>query len=288
MNFQEMKNSRELFRVEALGDGITRIRDLMGAGMYLVEGKEKAALLDTGHGIGDVRPLINLLTDRPVEVYLTHGHVDHGGGMYAFEKVFVTAADQELLRWHTTPQLRLDFASAYDPQLRKVTDIFEHMPFRDMETERITPGDTIDLGGRTLEVTDLRGHTAGSVGFLDRMTGILFAGDGCNASTFLFLRESVSVSEYCRMLKELKQEWMPYVKRILICHGESMEAPLTVADDLIECCERVMDGKGCQEEFLMPYVPFRNGRAFWAAAGEDDRIHTDGVYGNLIYCESNI
>lgn len=292
MNFQDFKSRRRLFCVEALGEGITRIRDVMDVGMYLVEGSEKAALIDTGIGIGEVRSLIHLLTDRPVEVYLTHAHVDHGGGMYAFEHAFVPEADRALLEWHTKPQLRLDFASVYDPLLREVTDILDHMPYRERmngtAVETILPGERIELGGRTLETVDLRGHTAGSVGFFDSRTGSLFAGDGCNNSTFLFLRESLSVREYRKMLLALSKEWMPKVKRILICHGQTQEMPLNVVHDLIECCDMVLEGKGCREEFVMPYAPFRNGLALWAAPGKDDRSHTDGCCGNLIYCAGNI
>jgi len=50
---------------------------------YLALGKEKAALIDTGYGMSDMRGLVELLTDLPVTVVITHTHVDHIGQNYA-------------------------------------------------------------------------------------------------------------------------------------------------------------------------------------------------------------
>lgn len=53
--------------------------------IYLVEGKEKAAVIDTGAGFGNLKHVIETLTDLPYVVLNTHGHVDHAGGNHAFE-----------------------------------------------------------------------------------------------------------------------------------------------------------------------------------------------------------
>ena len=68
------------FRTEKVSDRITRIFGTSGELWYLVEGSEKAALLDTGSGLGHMKPLIESLTDKPLLVLLTHGHVDHAMG----------------------------------------------------------------------------------------------------------------------------------------------------------------------------------------------------------------
>lgn len=46
--------------------------------MYLIEGTKKAFLLDTGIGIGNVKEIVEKITNKPIEVCLTHGHGDHG------------------------------------------------------------------------------------------------------------------------------------------------------------------------------------------------------------------
>ena len=107
MIFQDFAQKHSLFQIERLGDGITRITDVMDVNMYLIEGTDRAALLDAGLGIGELFPLIASITSLPVEVYLTHGHVDHGGGIYGFDSVYVTQEDRELLTWQTKPELPL-------------------------------------------------------------------------------------------------------------------------------------------------------------------------------------
>ena len=54
---------------------------------YLVLGSEKAALVDTGTGIGDIRRAVEELTDLPVVVVLTHEHYDHVAGAWRFEEI---------------------------------------------------------------------------------------------------------------------------------------------------------------------------------------------------------
>ena len=45
--------------------------------LFLLEGSEKALLIDTGTGLFDIPALVAELTDKPLIVALTHGHVDH-------------------------------------------------------------------------------------------------------------------------------------------------------------------------------------------------------------------
>ena len=283
MTFREFCGCGEWFTTEDLKDGIYLIKNPLGVEMYLVEGDEKAALLDTGLGIGNLKKTVRNLTEKPVEVYLTHGHVDHGGGIYGFDKAWVPEGDIELLRWHTKAEFRLDFAAAYAPELKEIEDIQDYMPYKDdLELCMIRPGDKVGLGNRTLTVVNLKGHTHGSVGYYDDRTKTLFAGDGCNNSTFLFLKESSTVAEYKEMLLDLQKEWMWKVDRMFICHDYA-QIPVQVVEDLIECCDMVLNGNGSDVEFIMPYEPLRNGVAMWAADGENHREDVDGKIGNLIY-----
>ncbi len=44
---------------------------------YLVVGGERAALVDTGLGIGDMAVEVHTLTSLPIMVINTHSHFDH-------------------------------------------------------------------------------------------------------------------------------------------------------------------------------------------------------------------
>ena len=54
---------------------------------YLIIGDESALLFDTGNGIGDIRAIVDQLTDKPVRVLNSHSHIDHIGGNYQFENI---------------------------------------------------------------------------------------------------------------------------------------------------------------------------------------------------------
>ena len=47
---------------------------------FLILGKEKSLLLDTGTGMAPLRPLVDKLTDLPLTVLNSHDHFDHIGG----------------------------------------------------------------------------------------------------------------------------------------------------------------------------------------------------------------
>ena len=57
--------------------------------MFLLVGDEKAMLIDTGVGIGDLAGFAQTLTDKPLMVCYSHNHVDHIGGAGAFDQAFL-------------------------------------------------------------------------------------------------------------------------------------------------------------------------------------------------------
>ncbi len=82
---------REFYRTERVAEGVTRIRCSVGELCYLVEGEKSAALIDAASGYAGLRELVASLTDKPVRLFLTHGHRDHSGGMVQFEQAWAHA-----------------------------------------------------------------------------------------------------------------------------------------------------------------------------------------------------
>ena len=132
--------------------------------MYLLEGEEKALLLDTGYGVGNLRAYVKKLTDKPILVANTHFHPDHAAGNGEFESVMMShnaLADEPAV-----------FGSGAGPfDLSK-------LPYPDYEREYLYDGDVIELGGRTIEVLDVKpAHCESSLFFLDRGHKMFFCGD---------------------------------------------------------------------------------------------------------------
>jgi len=153
-----------------------------GAGdpwMYLIVGEQKAMLIDTGFGIGNLRGLCDKLTGgKELIVANTHAHVDHAGGNFQFEKVYCHEFDAPQLVHQMLP-------GRWDPLFDgegngiyascKKTDV---IPFRPYEVAGVENGYTFDLGGgHEIELIHTAGHSSGHAAFLDKKNRNLIAGD---------------------------------------------------------------------------------------------------------------
>ena len=163
--------------------------------MYLLEGDEKALLIDTGWGTGNVRELVEHLTDKPITVVNTHFHPDHAGGNGEFEEVYVSS------RWEMD-------APSLEPSGVFVIDISK-LPHPDYKKIPIKEGYVFDLGGRKVEVFDAKpAHCNSSIYLLDRDHRMLFTGDEIeSAQTNLFndpKNEDGSVIDGVQVLKNFR------------------------------------------------------------------------------------
>ena len=77
--------------------------------MFLVVGKHRAALIDTGGGIGPLPEDIERLTGLPLVVIATRGDPDHVGGAGHFPHVYLHPLD-----WEHSPPFP---AEQYDAQM---------------------------------------------------------------------------------------------------------------------------------------------------------------------------
>ena len=132
--------------------------------IYLLEGEEKALLLDTGYGIGNLRAFVEKLTDKPILVANTHYHPDHSAGNGEWEEVLLSAG------WAVdAPSVERPGAGPYD---------LNRYPHPDYTKRIVRDGDLIDLGGRYVEVLEaLPAHCNSSLFFVDEGHRMLFSGD---------------------------------------------------------------------------------------------------------------
>lgn len=74
------RSTRPGFGVRQIAPGVYHIDEWGVASCYLVAGSERALLIDTGVGLGNMPGLVRTLTKLPVTVAATHAHCDHIGG----------------------------------------------------------------------------------------------------------------------------------------------------------------------------------------------------------------
>ena len=180
---------------------------------YLLAGTEKALLIDTGNGAGDLRALVESLTDRPVLLVNTHADGDHTGCNGQFGAPCLHPSE---------------FASYEERNPGK-----PHLPLRE--------GAVLDLGGRSAEVLLVPGHTCGSIALLERERRRLFSGDTVAASPiFMFGRER-SLPAFRASLESLQARAGEY-DEIYPAHGPMPQKP-EILTRLLRCCEAYAAGE---------------------------------------------
>ena len=209
----------------------TRIKDRLDVVMYLVQGEERAVLIDTGYGVGDLAGFVKGLTDKPVTVLLTHGHLDHAFGASWFGDVRMHPADAAVVRAH-----RALSASVLD-EARSEGRLTAAPPDPDSFTA-LAAGDVFDLGGIHVRAIAAPGHTPGSTAFLIAEERVLLTGDAGNQFTFLFHEEAATVAAYQDSLARLRRDTAGLYDRIYVSHG-SGDAPHTLLADLDALCTRI-------------------------------------------------
>lgn len=165
----------EGFNVFCIAPGVYDILDSGMSSFYIVEGDEKAAIIDTGITPGaKIMPLVRKYTNKPLVLALTHAHVDHWYHMDEFDTVYMNHSE-----------LEMDESFLRDMMAGK-----ELHPER---TIAISDGSFIDLGGTTLEVCSVPGHTPGSVVFLDKRSNNLFTGDAIGSGCGVWMQTPTAI-----------------------------------------------------------------------------------------------
>ncbi len=230
------------YEITALFPGVWRIAE-RGVNCYLVTGSERALLIDTGWGFGDLAGVVASLTTLPVTAVITHGHPDHTNGTQQFADVWMNPADNALAL-RATPEGRrriLEMTASRGP----LPDWFDAEVW--VNTERPTPQALADdaafaLGGRTLQVIPTPGHTPGSVCLLDPAARLLFTGDTVVPGTILlFLPDSLPLSTYARSIAHLLSHRVN-IDFLLPGHGDD-PLPPSMLDDLLRGAEAIMQGE---------------------------------------------
>ncbi len=136
--------------------------------MYLLEGKDKALLIDTGWGAGNLRAHVERLTDKPLIVSNSHGHLDHSGGNGEWDSVIMLPGGKDDI--YTCHRAPFDLSA---------------LPYPDYECKFVKDGDIIELGERSIELMDISAHSNGSLAYIDRKNGFIFVGDELESAQVL-------------------------------------------------------------------------------------------------------
>jgi len=156
---------------------------------FLLEGDDKALLIDTGAGSPNAKEIAESLTSKPLMLINTHTDVDHISGNNAFEWFYVSKEDYEYKQNITTAR-----------------------------PEYVEDGDVIDLGNRPIKIYATPGHTEGSISLLDVNNRVIYTGDSVSTATIFMFGAHRSLNKYFASLSKLESLADEY-DTIYPCHG---------------------------------------------------------------------
>lgn len=205
------RRDRTAYVSEEVLPGVRMIRDSENDKMYLIRGTQKAVLIDTGMGRGNLKEYVTEYTaGLPVTVILTHNHGDHVGQADQFigESVeYIGEADR------ASVAQRLSRAGI--PQA-----------IVDRNLKAVKDGDRIDIGGRSLTIIAAPGHTNGSIVILDEQEGTLFTGDAFGNNNpivpdALWMQTGPPLDIYLSSLRVARAKFRRKVTAILTGHNDT-------------------------------------------------------------------
>jgi hydroxyacylglutathione hydrolase len=229
------------FSIKKVADKVWCINDHGNDNIYLVEGNEKALLIDDGLGVADLAGFLKSMTNLPLLVVNTHGHPDHTGGNFQFKEVYAHPADFEQIGFFCGKDYHIDEIK----RVKKNSPDFASFLIKDLtdyklpELIPVETGYIFNLGERKLEVIEVPGHTKGSICLLDADNKLLFTGDNNNTMVWLFLQGCLPLETYLKSLKNLETYSEKY-NTILPGHGDPLDK--NIINELIKCAQNILDG----------------------------------------------
>ncbi|OPD36748.1 beta-lactamase [Clostridium botulinum] len=145
---------------------------IYNANCYLLIDQDKCAIIDPG---GDPEDIINIIEDNnliPKFILLTHGHIDHVGGVEAIKDeynipFYINRKDEDLIK--------------------EAEYIFGNFDKYKNADEYLVEGKEFQLGNLKIKAIETPGHSPGGMSFL--VNNVIFTGD-------TLFRESIGRSDF--------------------------------------------------------------------------------------------
>ncbi|MGH8595926.1 MAG: quinoprotein relay system zinc metallohydrolase 1 [Gammaproteobacteria bacterium] len=208
-------------------------------------------VIDTGPSLNYGRAMrreIERVTNKPiVRVYNTHHHPDHFFGNQAF-------SDTPILALAATRQAMRESAQGLSDNLYRLLGPWMQGTEPHLPTANVEPGRSA-VGDHEFETFAFNGHTAGDLAILDRLHGVLFAGD----LVFNDRAATTPNAEYGAWLASLRALDKIDFRILVPGHGRvaTSHAPITQTGAYLEWLNNtidaaVRDGRSMAETLYVP------------------------------------
>ncbi len=262
--------------------------------MYVLEGKDRALVVDAGMGYCNFREIVESLTDKPYDVVITHAHPDHIGMMHQFDRIYINKTEVDMarpmghgggdkggmdsIRWLTRPDFNMD-EFIWNNRLHighweiwNPDESCINRGDRDTEICYIKEGDSFDLGGgRVVTAYNLPGHSPGHLYFIDEGEKMAFTGDCVNFNNGT---RTHAASTHIRYLKRFIDQYNAGMfRQIFTGHStycgiiDVMSQDIRIVENLLEMHRKYLRGDPDLEYVdikfhLFPDRPAQKGMAY--------------------------
>ncbi len=215
-----------LFTTRNLDNGIKEVWDYALGTAYIIEGHDKAVIIDAGAGDGKIFQFIKdrVLLNKNIglELIVTHNHFDHIVGLKSFVG---------------TPQLKKVYVHKEDSEAVKM------MLGSDAgKIQLVSDGDKINLDGKDFDVIGVPGHTWGSI--VLRYGNTLFTGDAIGSGGVWLFGSPLSIEEYIQSVQYLLDKTGNMKLTVLPGHTGENRSPVTdeYLRQMLACAKGLVDG----------------------------------------------
>lgn len=206
-------------------------------------GSEYAAVVDSGWGLtGNLRKYIeDNITAKPIICLLTHPHPDHIGASVQFDRIYMNPLDEDISTSSRTLEKRLgDMKAKFGTSSLYGEMEAEAIDCTDFVYSPLVDGQGFDLGGLTVRVLFIPGHTPGSTVFYCGEERLAFVGDTIG-NRVMFLQENSNIPVY---IKSLKRFTAAIDNGTQLYGGHSQEPmELFLLNDILQACENIVSGR---------------------------------------------
>ncbi len=168
---------------------------------FVFLGNKDALLVDSGTGVGDLKEIIEKITDLPITALFTHAHGDHIGGAKYFNK-------------------RLMHPSEFDYYASEAEETVSMDP--------VWEGAIIDLGTYRFEVILIPGHSPGSIALLEKEKRFLIGGDSIQSGGPIIMLGSIRSFEAFQASMAKLSERIDEFDIIYASHNDLIVQPETI------------------------------------------------------------
>ncbi len=237
------------YDIARIAEGLYEIGEFDCDSMFLIVGEERALLIDAGIGLGDLRCAIAELTDKPVDLALTHNHLDHVCHAPLFGQAYIHPLDNGASAAPApSAENRRNYINFIAKRSGKTYpySLDEDLYEGDFSTVKLLPLEdqqVFDLGNRRVTAYLCSGHTEGSCVFLDEKSRTLLLGDAVNCN--LLYGKKVPVERalsFLQRLEDMKDRYDRYFNGHYDFRpfGEPLGAD--VLPDAIAACSALVSG----------------------------------------------